>query len=170
MKRIVPLCLLVLAAAAPGRGEDALCAPPKETVIQSKANCTDTGVAIGVDTEESSAFACLSSKAVQNRCGPDGSLTRLRAFQTWLKKLHETEVACTSRGGTFTYEDPQFAEPTNESFCSQAIPDVSTNMFEDTLCNFHSSCPEVKVRCDRPCTGRVASLPKDYDTQTFDLP
>lgn len=158
MRWTITWCMVVLTGGSLTAAQELACGPAKTYTIESKASCSDSGVAIGGDPEESSTFSCLASKAVQNRCGPDGSLTRLRAFQLWLKELQKVQSACTAGGGTLTYEDSRFTEPMNESFCSQAVPEVKSNMFEDTLCNFHSGCPAVVVRCERPCAGSTTSL------------
>lgn len=150
--------VVVLAGGPLLAAQDRGCAPARAFTIESKATCADPGIAIGGNPEESSTFSCLANKAVQNRCGPDGSLTRLRAFQVWLKKLQEAQSSCTTSGGTFTFADSQFSEPMNESFCLQAVPEVSSNMFEDTLCNYHSACPAVQGHCEYACAGRSTSL------------
>lgn len=153
MRRFSLLLLGTLAASAPLVAQDKFCAPPQVTVIDAKATCDPNGISIGGDAEDSSTFACLASKTVQNRCGPDGQLTRLRAYQLWLKRLKAAESACASHGGTFSFSDRGFVEPDNEAFCAQAVPEVGSNMFEDVLCNFHSECPTVKVQCEKSCAG-----------------
>ena len=65
----------------------------------------------------------MTSKEVQGRCGPDGRLTRLHAYTQWFNKLKQFENHCAAEGGTFAYEDPNFAEPQDESFCLQAVPE-----------------------------------------------
>ncbi len=155
MRHLLLIAFGLLVAPGMARASDKMCGSSQREMISAQARCVDQGgVSLGDSVEDdSSTFACLQSKEVQNRCGPDGSLTRLRAFQGWLKKVKAFEEDCTSKGGAFSYEDPHFMEPTSESFCAQAVPEISTNMFEDSLCNFQSACPEVKVRCETTCSG-----------------
>ncbi len=139
---------------------DASCGTNQTKVIEARAQCVDKGgISIGAESEGDPRLACLESKTVQSRCGQDGSLARLRAFQRWLKQVKEFEALCSSGGGSFSYEDPHFVEPSNESYCRQAVPRASSNMFEETLCNFESACPPVKVSCEHACSETpVASL------------
>jgi hypothetical protein len=158
MKRPFLLCLTLLTAGplwAAGQ-----CVPSQTTVIDAQARCVDQGgISIGVGDEEGAKVACMASKEVQGRCGPDGRLTRLRAYTVWFNRLKKFEDRCASSGGTFSYENPNFAEPQDESFCSQAVPEVGSNMFEESLCNFRSVCPAVTVVCERPCSEHsVAQL------------
>jgi hypothetical protein len=143
---------------APFAAAQSRCGSMKSETIEAQAKCVDQGgVSVGGEEGDvSNTFSCLESKAVQNRCGPDGNLTRLRAFQTWLKKVKSFEASCTAQGGQFAYADPNFMEPTNETFCDQAVPETSSNMFEDSLCNFHSRCPAVKVICEPACSERTS--------------
>lgn len=128
------------------------CVPTQTTVIDAQAHCVDQGgISIGIGDEEGAKVACMASKEVQGRCGPDGRLTRLRAYTTWSNKLKKFEDSCSANGGTFSYQDANFAEPQDETFCAQAVPEVGSNMFEESLCNFHSVCPAVTVICERPC-------------------
>jgi hypothetical protein len=145
--------ILWAALLTPGlvRAETA-CVPNQTQVIQSQARCVDEGgISIGIGDEEGAKVACMESKAVQNRCGPDGSLTRLHAYETWIKMVKNFEDTCTLRGGTFSYQDPTFLEPGDESYCRQAVPEIGTSMFEEPLCNYRSTCPAVTVVCERTC-------------------
>ncbi len=136
------------------------CGTTETKVIEAQARCMDKGgVSIGENIEGDATYSCLLNKDVQNRCGPDGSLTRLRAYQDWLKKLKEFESTCVTGGGTFAFGDPYFTEPSSESYCRQAEPEITSNMFEDTVCNFKSACPPVKVACEYSCSETpVAAL------------
>ena len=128
------------------------CTPHEAAIIDSEARCVDQGgISIGISDEDGAKVACMASKEVQNRCGPDGRLTRLRAYTSWFNKLKEFEGSCTANGGTFTYQDPNFLEPQDESYCLQAIPEVGSTMFEEPLCNYRSICPAVTVVCERTC-------------------
>ncbi len=134
------------------------CGPSQSKVIDSEVRCVDQGgISIGIGDEEGAKVACMQSKVVQNRCGPDGRLTRLRAYTVWLDKLSQFERTCNASGGTFAYQDPTFVEPVDESYCLQAIPEVGSNMFEEPLCNFRSICPPVTVLCETSCTGRAVA-------------
>jgi hypothetical protein len=93
----------------------------------------------------------MENKQVQGLCGPDGRLTRLRAYSSWYNKLKHFQDSCTGEGGTFAFQDSAFSEPQNESYCLQAVPEVGASMFEEPLCNYRSVCPAVTVVCERPC-------------------
>ena len=136
------------------------CAPSQTQVIESEARCIDEGgISIGIGDEEGAKVACMASKTVQNLCGPDGSLTRLHAYTSWFNKLKQFENSCAAEGGTFAFQDPNFVEPIDQTYCLQAIPEVASNMFEEPLCNFRSLCPAVTVVCERGCVEqRVAQL------------
>ena len=128
------------------------CAPEQMKVIESEVRCVDEGgISIGLGEEEGAKVACMASREVQNRCGPDGRLTRLHAYTVWFDHLKQFEQTCAQSGGTFSFKDPNFVEPQDESYCLQAIPEVSSSMFEEPLCNFRSLCPAVTVVCDRLC-------------------
>ena len=128
------------------------CVPDQTKVIETDVRCVDQGgISIGLGDEEGAKVACLESKEVQNRCGPDGRMTRLHAYEAWLKMLKQFENTCTAGGGTFSYQNPTFIEPQDESYCRQAVPEVGTSMFEEPLCNFRSTCPPVTVVCERSC-------------------
>ena len=142
---------LALLTIGPLRAAD-LCQPTQTSIIEAEARCVDSaGISIGLIGEEGVKVACMEDRQVQGLCGPDGRLTRLRAYTAWFNKLKQFEDSCTTGGGTFAFQDPNFKEPQNESFCLQAVPEVGSNMFEEPLCNFRSSCPAVAVVCDRPC-------------------
>jgi len=130
---------------------DGQCVPPQSMVIDAEVHCAPKGISIGLGDEEGAKVSCMANKEVQGRCGPDGQITRLHAYTLWFNKVKEFERSCTSQGGTFSYKDPNFIEPSDESYCQQAIPEVSANMFEEPLCNFRSACPGVTVVCERPC-------------------
>jgi hypothetical protein len=154
MKR---LSWIVLAAvAAPLSAQANPCVPQQTEVIHADAHCVDGGgINIGFNGEEGIKVACLRDRQVQGICGADGSLTRLRAYNAWYKKLKQFEADCLTSGGTFAYQDPTFREPENESFCLQAQPEVGTGMFEEPLCNFRSVCPAVTVTCEVPCDKKT---------------
>src|SRR5262245_45900619 len=101
------------------------CLANESKVIDSEARCVDSGgISIGAGDEDGAKVACMENKDVQNRCGPDGRLARLHAYTAWFNKLKKFEDACAAEGGTFSYKDPGFIEPEDESFCSQPIPEV----------------------------------------------
>jgi hypothetical protein len=128
------------------------CQATTTVVIDSDARCVEQGgINIGISEEEGGKVACMASKEVQAQCGPDGRLTRLHAYSVWFNKMKQFEDSCAAQGGTFSYQDPNFVEPQDESFCLQAIPEMGSNMFEEPLCNYHSFCPSVTVVCDRSC-------------------
>jgi hypothetical protein len=155
MKRTILTLMAVLLSGSAWAAEQ--CVPNKTGVIDSQVRCVaDGGINIGID-EEGAKVACMASKEVQGRCGPDGRLTRLHAYTTWFNKLKEFESSCTSQGGTFSYQDPNFIEPQDESYCLQAIPEVGSNMFEEPLCNFRSVCPAVTVVCEKPCPEHLVA-------------
>ncbi len=129
------------------------CEVHKDMVIDSEARCVEQGgISIGLAEEDGAKVACMESKEVQSRCGPDGRLTRLQAYTVWFNKLKKFENSCSAQGGTFSFQDPHFSEPVNESFCMQAIPEFGASMFEEPLCNFRSVCPAVTVMCERSCS------------------
>jgi len=150
MKRLsIVVCTFLTAGLLQAESQ---CVPDQTKVIESEVRCVDQGgISIGIGEEEGAAVACLASKEVQNRCGPDGRLTRLRAYTSWFNNLKQFESSCTAQGGTFTYQDPSFLEPQDESYCLQAVPEVGSSMFEEPLCNFRSICPAVTVVCERTC-------------------
>jgi hypothetical protein len=139
---------------------DTQCAPSESKMIESEARCVNqAGISIGLSEEDGAKVACMQSKVVQNQCGPDGQLTRLHAYESWMSRVKNFEDSCTAQGGKFAYQDPNFVEPQDESFCNQAIPEVTSNMFEEPLCNFRSICPTVTVVCERTCPEHsVAAL------------
>jgi hypothetical protein len=134
------------------------CVPDQTQVIESEVRCVDQGgINIGAGDADGAKGACMANKEVQNRCGPDGRLTRLRAYTTWFNKLKQFEDVCAADGGTFSYQDPNFVEPQDESYCLQAVPEVGSTMFEEPLCNFRSLCPAVTVVCERTCPEHTVS-------------
>jgi hypothetical protein len=136
------------------------CLPHEATVIDSEARCIEGGgINIGYNGDDGMKVACMESKQVQGLCGPDGQLTRLRAYAQWFTKLKHFQDTCSTEGGTFSFQDKNFVEPPNENYCLQAVPEVGSNMFEEPLCNYRSVCPAVTVTCERPCAEpSVASL------------
>jgi hypothetical protein len=156
------LFLAVTALLSSGLWAASSCGSPESKVIDSEARCIDKGgISISADDDAGAKVACLENKEVQGRCGLDGRVARLHAYAAWLNKLKTFEDQCTKEGGTFSYKDPAFIEPADESFCEQAVPEVGSTMFEESLCTFRSSCPSVTVLCERSsCAERtVASLP-----------
>lgn len=134
------------------------CVAHESAVIDSEVRCVDNGgISIGFTGEEGIKVACMQDKVVQGACGPDGRLTRLRAYAAWFNKLRKFENECTAEGGTFAFKDAQFAEPQDESYCLQAVPEVGSNMFEEPLCNYRSLCPSVAVLCERSCAEHSVS-------------
>src|SRR5262245_14690594 len=122
MKRFA-LLLGVVLAVGPAWAER-MCVPDQTEVITSEARCVDQGgISIGLGEEEGAKVACMESRAVQNRCGPDGRLTRLHAYTNWYNKLKKFENACSADGGTFSYQDMNFVEPADETYCLQAVPE-----------------------------------------------
>lgn len=136
------------------------CLPHEATVIDSEARCVENGgISIGFNGEDGVKVACMEDKQVRGLCGPDGRITRLRAYTDWYNKLKHFQDSCTDQGGTFSFQDNAFVEPQNESYCLQAVPEVGSNMFEEPLCNYRSACPAVTVVCERRCSEpSVASL------------
>jgi hypothetical protein len=129
------------------------CVPHETHVIDSEARCVDNGgISIGFTGDDGVKVACMEDKQVRGLCGPDGRITRLRAYTAWFNKLKQFQDSCAAQGGTFSYQDASFAEPQNESYCLQAVPEVGASMFEEPLCNYRSVCPAVTVACDRPCS------------------
>jgi hypothetical protein len=154
MKRISLIAAVAFLAPALWASEQ--CVSHETKVIDSEARCVDSGgISIGFTEDEGIKVACMQDPQVRGRCGPDGSLTRLRAYSSWFNKLKQFQDSCASEGGTFAYQDARFAEPTNESFCLQAVPEVGSSMFEEPLCNYRSVCPAVAVTCDRPCADHT---------------
>ena len=100
---------------------------------------------------------------MQGLCGPDGRLTRLRAYTAWYNKLKQFQDSCAAQGGTFSYQDPSFAEPQNESYCLQAVPEVGSSMFEEPLCNYRSSAR----RSPSSVTAPAANTPSQDSTISF---
>src|ERR1035438_1497884 len=100
------------------------CAAHESAVIDSEVRCVDNGgISIGFTGEEGIKVACMQDKVVQGACGPDGRLTRLRAYSAWFNKLKKFENECATEGGVFAFKDAQFIEPQDESYCLQAVPD-----------------------------------------------
>ena len=153
MKKVILLGLVSLFAAPRfARAAADQCVPEETAVIDSEAHCVDNGgIDIGESDSEGIKVACLESKRVQNTCGPDGRLTRLHAYTLWFNKLQAFQAHCMNEGGTFSYDDNAFVEPHDESFCLQAQPEISSNMFEEPLCNYRSLCPAIKVVCSVDC-------------------
>jgi hypothetical protein len=153
MLNIVAWCLLV----APSWAERQ-CAANESKVIDAEVRCVDQGgISIGMAEDEGIKVACMANKEVQGRCGPDGRLTRLHAYTVWFNKLKDFENSCAAQGGAFSFQDPNFIEPADESFCLQSIPEVGSNMFEEPLCNYRSVCPAVTVHCDRMCPDHTVA-------------
>ena len=129
------------------------CEPHQMAIIDSEARCVEEGgINIGYNGDDGVKVACMESKQVRSLCGPDGQLTRLRAYSAWYNRLKHFEDACAHEGGTFSFQDATFTEPQNESYCLQATPEVGSNMFEEPLCNYRSVCPAITVVCDHSCT------------------
>ena len=152
MKHGAFFLLIAFAAAGPAQAAGE-CLGEEQTVISSEAQCVPNGINIDYYGDEGIKVACLSDQRVRSECGPDGRLTRLNAFTTWMRKAKAFEAACLAKGGTFDYAEPNFTEPTNESFCLQAEPIIGNSMFEDALCNYRSLCPAVKVVCHMGCSS-----------------
>jgi len=151
MKKDLILLAMILSTASLWAANP--CAPRETRIIDSEARCVDNGgISIGFTGDDGAKVACLEDKHVQGLCGPDGRLTRLRAYTAWFNKLKQFQDGCTARGGTFSYQDPSFTEPQDESYCLQAAPEIESSMFEEPLCNYRSLCPAVSVVCDRSCS------------------
>jgi len=158
MKQVLILLAIVLVTGplwAAGR-----CAALESSVIDSEARCVDNGgISIGFTGDDGAKVACMEDRQVRSLCGPDGRITRLRAYTTWFNKLKQFQDSCAAQGGSFSYQDPSFVEPQDESYCLQAVPEVGSSMFEEPLCNYRSLCPAVTVVCDRACSDHsVARL------------
>jgi hypothetical protein len=150
MKRSLFLGLALMLSAARA-GADS-CGGERQSVISSEAQCVASG-GINIDYygDQGIKVACLKDQRVQSVCGPDGQLTRLHAYNSWIRKLKEFEAGCHVQGGTFAFAEPNFTEPVDESFCLQSQPVVGNSMFEDALCNYRSLCPAIKVVCQFSC-------------------
>jgi len=150
MKRLLLiLAPIFLASSVWATGQ---CLPHETRVIDSEARCVDNGgIDIGFNGDDGMKVACMENKQVRGLCGPDGSLTRLRAYSDWFNKLKQFQDSCAGQGGTFAFQDAAFIEPQNEAYCLQAVPEVGASMFEEPLCNYRSVCPAVTVVCERPC-------------------
>jgi hypothetical protein len=150
MKRLIFLLAAVSLALPVQAGQQ--CLAHETAVIDSEAHCVDNGgIDINYAGDDGLKVACMENKQVQGLCGPDGQLTRLRAYANWFNKLKHFQDTCATEGGTFTFQDAAFIEPSNESYCMQAVPEVGSNMFEEPLCNFRSVCPAITVACERTC-------------------
>jgi hypothetical protein len=157
MKRFA-LLLVAGWMSCPSWGQEQ-CLPHETSVIDEEAHCVDSaGISIA-DTPDDSGLkvACMRDQKVKSLCGADGQITRLHAYSQWFKKLQQFEDHCAADGGTFGFQDPTFAEPKNESYCLQAVPEVSSNMFEEPLCNYRSLCPAVTVICERTCSEHIVA-------------
>lgn len=136
-------------------GASSSCVPEEKSVIDAEARCfEDGGMDIGFMGDEGFKVACLRDARVKSVCGPDGRVTRLNAYREWFARLKQAENACSARGGRFLYEDPNFTEPTDESFCMQAQPEVGSTMFESATCNFRAVCPSITVVCEFKCRSQ----------------
>lgn len=143
-----------LLGALPGWGAaPALCQSQRSSIITAEDRCSKSGIDIHYSGEDGQTVACLKAKEVQANCGPDGLLTRQQAYRLWYGKLQEFQSTCMTQGGHFIFQDSDFVEPQNESFCMPAEPEIGTSMLEDTLCNFHSVCPAVTVLCQFDCAS-----------------
>jgi len=158
------LCLLACAGwARPGAAlaPGGPCGSRDSAVIDAEAHCVENGgIDIGFFADSGAKVACMENKQVQTQCGAQGRLTRMRAYSLWLGKLRQFEAACIGKNGTFSFDDPNFVEPQNENFCLPAQPEVSSNMFEEPLCNYRSLCPAATVTCRYAC-GDEADLSYD---------
>jgi hypothetical protein len=134
--------------------------------IESQAFCVDSpGIAIPDVDDANVRLACLQDPKVQSACNFDGQHARLKAFQRWQSALMAYQQQCEQRNGHFSFADPVFQEPSDESFCHAAEPIVEYGMFENPICNFVSRCPTVAVVC------RVhEELPSMNVTKTVSLP
>jgi hypothetical protein len=120
-------------------------------MIRSEARCINSrGIPIKEVPDSQVKVACLRDPQVQKFCNQDGQHARLQAFRDWERQLIEFKDRCASVGGVFSFGMPGFEEPSDESFCSLAQPEISYNSFETPLCNFVSRCPPVPVTCLRP--------------------
>ncbi len=132
----------------------ALCGPEQKTVVESEVKCFPSGgVDIGYMSDEGVKVACMQDQRVKSVCGPDGQVTRLQAYRAWYSKLSEATAACHAKGGNIAFADPRFVEPTDETYCMQAQPEVGSNMFEGSLCNYRAVCPAITVVCEFSCRG-----------------
>ena len=98
-------------------------------------------------------FACLQSKGVQRTCGADGRSARLNAFRQWMARLDQYQRQCDRMKGTFSFKSPDFEEPRDESYCSEATIDVTYGAFENPICHLTSKCPAVQVVCSFGATN-----------------
>lgn len=163
--RALPLliALLIPASSALQAGQ---CKPTTTDMIDAEVRCTPAGINIGYYGDSGAKVACMESPEVRRVCGNDGRITRLRAYTTWYNRLKQFEAACMTQGGVFNFQDPNFSEPTNESFCLPAQPEVGGNMFEEPMCNYRSLCPAVTVVCEFPCGRSHAESHPGVEAQT----
>lgn len=146
----------ILFAASPflagiGLADGPSAAAPPALTIAAEARCVDSaGIPIQEVPDNQVKLACLRDKTVQSQCNPDGHHARIQAFRSWTYQLADFRERCASVGGVFSFADPGFQEPSNETFCSAAQPEVRYNPFETPLCNFVSQCPNVAVTCSQP--------------------
>jgi hypothetical protein len=160
------LSVAVAVVVRPASADD-VCKAPEKTTIDAELKCfPSAGKNIGYYGDGGAKVACLQDKDVARICGPDGRVTRLHAFTLWYNKVKEYEAECADKGGVFNYQDPRFVEPTDESFCLQAQPEVGANMFEEPLCNYRAMCPSVAVVCSFPCETRRTVFHPDPESQT----
>jgi hypothetical protein len=157
--------LLIVPALLTGTAfADSVCRPEQEAVIDSETRCFGQGgISINFTGETGIKTACMSDSRVRAACGADGQGTRQQAFGQWLNRLKEFEQQCAANGGEFSFKDPQFTEPTDQSYCLQAQPEIGESMFEEPLCNYRSICPAVTVVCLPACGDKVAHLPGQAD-------
>jgi len=145
--------MIVMFTAASLQAQDA-CRPEQLGVVDAEARCVDKGgIAIGFVGDAGAKGACMANDQVQAACGRDGQGTRRLAFAQWLGHLKEFERHCMEEGGSFAFKDRSFSEPSDETFCLQAQPEIGSNMFEEPLCNYRSLCPAVTVVCSFSCGG-----------------
>jgi hypothetical protein len=140
--------LVVFIAAAIVWGEP-MAAP--QLSISAEARCVDTiGIPIAETRDNQVKVACLRDKGVQMQCNPDGRHARIQAFRDWSQQLMDFKERCAAVEGVFSFADPNFREPADDSFCSSAQVEVRYGAFEEPHCNFVSRCPAIALSCIRP--------------------
>lgn len=139
-----------------------VCLTDQITTIQSRVSCAASpGIALFAAKGEASEDEGWDNGLVQSACGPHGQITRLYAWKNWLRQLKEFEDQCDANGGEFSFADPGFKEPQNESFCYPAQLQKGFTAFEDPAVNVIAACPPQKVRCSYSCNadrGTVSQL------------
>ena len=151
---LLPALFALLILAAPSSAARCVEAPDEFATLSSEGHCLEgQGIPVVDAMVESASLACVVDPQVRSTCGADGQLARVHAFKNWLNNARNFENHCAATGGTFAYSNPNFREPSQESFCNAPHPETSSSMFEETYCNYKSACPAAEVVCRHTCAG-----------------